>query len=190
MNEKLIRPVVVVVDLFEAVSALLGAAGLIVGFIGIPVTILTGTPFADFTMPALLLGCVVGGSALAAAVIAMFGPRQVDALATAVAGCVTVGWMTVEIAMIGLGIPAQVVWFYVGLVMIGLAALLWLAEARPAASGSHQPIKLAAPTRMTNSVPVATRAAKLSRLAAAVRALVRIFPTGSQLGRPPRRSDA
>ena len=98
----------------------------------IPLDVLDGTPFADFTVPALLLGIVVGGSALAAAAIAVFGPRRFETPATAAAGCVTIGWMTVEIAMIGLDVWAQALYFAVGLVMIGLAGLLqW---ARPPAT--------------------------------------------------------
>jgi hypothetical protein len=135
-GERNVRIAVVVVDLFAAVSALAGAIGLVVGFMNIPLTVLRTTPFADFTVPALLLGIVVGGSALAAAVIAVFGPRSItllgpwrfDALATAVAGCIMVGWMTIEIAMIGLGSWLQPTYFVVGLVMIGLAGLLQRAE--------------------------------------------------------------
>lgn len=138
MSEKGVRIAVVGVDLFEAVSATVGAVGLLVGFMQIPVSVLNGTPFADFTVPALILGLVVGGSALVAAAIAVFGPRQMDALASAAAGCVTVGWLTVEIAMIGLGSWAQVAYLLVGLVMIGLSGLLWRAESRaPEVSGRH-----------------------------------------------------
>ena len=141
MNEKRVRIAVVVVDLFEAVSAFLGAVGLVVGFMNIPVSVLDGTPFTDFTVPALLLGLVVGGSALVAAIIAVFGPRRFDALTSAVAGCITVGWLTIEIAMIGLQSWAQVVWLLVGLVMVGLAAVLSHAESHAAGmSRSHQPI--------------------------------------------------
>lgn len=132
MNERGARIALVVVDLFAAVSAIVGAVGLIVGFMNIPIDVLRGTPFADFTVPALLLGFVVGGSALAAAAIAVFGPRRIETLATAAAGCIMVGWMTVEIAMIGLDTWVQALYFAVGLAMIGLAGLLqW---ARPAAA--------------------------------------------------------
>ncbi|HKS68932.1 MAG TPA: hypothetical protein VJQ45_00830 [Ktedonobacterales bacterium] len=125
-------------DLFAAVSAFAGAIGLVVGYMNIPLDVLRTTPFADFTVPALLLGIVVGGSALTAAVIAVFGPRSIallepwrfDALATAAAGCIMVGWMTIEIAMIGLGSWLQPAYFVVGLVMIGLAGLLQWAEAQ------------------------------------------------------------
>jgi uncharacterized membrane protein len=137
MSEKGVRIAVVGVDLFEAVSAFVGAVGLVVGFMNIPVSILTGTPFTDFTVPALLLGFVVGGSALVAAVITAFGPRHFGALASAAAGGITVGWLTIEIAMIW----AQVVWWLVGLLMIGLAALLWRAESHAAGvSASPQPV--------------------------------------------------
>ena len=139
MGEKGIRIAVVAVDLFEAVSAIVGAVGLVVGFMNIPVSVLKGTPFTDFAVPALLLGFVVGGSTLVAAAIAVFGPRLFDALASVAAGCITVGWLTIEIAMIGLGSWAQVAYLLVGLLMIGLAGLLWRAESRePEVSGRHQ----------------------------------------------------
>jgi hypothetical protein len=142
MSTKSIRTAVVVVDLFEAASAFLGAVGLVVGFMNIPVSLLQGTPFTDFTVPALLLGVVVGGSALLGAVFAAFGPRPFDALASAAAGCITVGWLAVEIAMIGLGSWMQVAYVLVGLLMIGSAGLLW----RAGTNGRHVHRRLALPT--------------------------------------------
>lgn len=131
MKERGVRIALVVVDLFAAVSAIVGAVGLAVGFMDIPLSVLRGTPFTDFTVPALLLGIVVGGSALAAAAIAVFGPRRFETLASAAAGCIMVGWMTVELAMIGLGIWVQPAYLAVGLLMIGLAGLLQWAKPEP-----------------------------------------------------------
>ena len=74
MSKKVTRIALVTVDIIEAVSAFVGAVGLVVGFMNIPTTVLSGTPFADFTVPALLLGFVVGGSALVAALTAVFAP--------------------------------------------------------------------------------------------------------------------
>ncbi|HEY7091979.1 MAG TPA: hypothetical protein VH393_02290 [Ktedonobacterales bacterium] len=148
MGERTVRLAVVVVNLFAALSAFAGALGLVVGYMDIPVSELHGTPFADFTVPAILLGFVVGGSALAAALIALFGPHRValfeplrfDALAAAFAGCIMVGWMTIEIAMIGLDIWVQALYLVVGLLMIGLAWLLQWAESHKAGvSGAHHP---------------------------------------------------
>ncbi len=139
MSERAVRIAVIVVDLFAGISAVVGAVGLVIGFMQIPLSVLSGTPFADFTIPALLLGLVVGGSALAAAMIALFGPRltlleqwRPEPLATAFAGAIMVGWMTVEILMIGLGTWVQVAYFVVGLLMVGLAVLLQEAEWRQA----------------------------------------------------------
>lgn len=146
MRERNVRIALVVVDLFAAVSAIAGAVGLVVGFMNIPLSVLRGTPFADFTLPALLLGVVVGGSALAAAAIALFGPRTLalfgpwrfDALASATAGGIMVGWMTIEVALIGLDVWLQPAYLAVGLLMIALAVLLQRAESHQTIE-SHQP---------------------------------------------------
>jgi len=137
MSTKGFRTAAVAVDLFEAASAAVGATGLLVGFMNIPVSVLQGTPFSDFTVPALLLGFVVGGSALLAAGITAFGPRPLDALASAAAGCVTVGWIAIEIAMIGLGSWAQIAYLVVGVLMIGLAGALWWAGTKGRQSHRH-----------------------------------------------------
>lgn len=143
MRKENVRIAVVVVNLFAAISAFAGAIGLVVGYMNIPLSVLQTTPFADFTIPALLLGIVVGGSALVAAVIVLFGPQRVDALAALAAGCIMVGWMAVEFAMIGLGSWVQVVYFAVGLLMIGLAGLLQWAESRQTSVGGRQRVHAA-----------------------------------------------
>ena len=65
MGTRRIRSAVVAIDLFEAASAIVGAIGLLTGFMNIPASVLSGTPFADLSVPALLLGCVVGGTVAA-----------------------------------------------------------------------------------------------------------------------------
>jgi hypothetical protein len=142
VSEKRIRAAVIGVNLFEAVSAIVGAVGLVVGFMDIPVSALATTPFTDFTVPALLLGVVVGGSALVAAIVTALGIRRWDALATAAAGCITLGWLTIEIAMIGLVVWAQAIWWLVGLLMVVLAVILWHMESdvKPVSQRSHQPV--------------------------------------------------
>jgi hypothetical protein len=148
MGERNIRIAVVVVNLFAALSAFAGALGLVVGYMDIPVTELRTTPFADFTVPALLLGFIVGGSALVAALIAIFGPRRIslfeplrfDALISAIAGCIMVGWITIEIAMIGLDTWVQTLYLVVGLLIIGLGGLLQSAESHDTGvSAIHHP---------------------------------------------------
>lgn len=131
MGKRTIRVMLVGVDLFAAVSAIVGAVGLVVGFMNIPLSALHGSPFTDFTYPALLLAIVVGGSALGAAAISVFGPRRFETPASAAAGCVMVGWIAIEVAMIGLGSWLQPAYLVVGLVMIGLAGVLHLAKPGP-----------------------------------------------------------
>ena len=139
MSDKGIRISLAIVNFIEAASAFLGAVGLVVGFMNIPTSVLIGTPFADFTVPALLLGGVVGGSALVAGVITTFASRWLGAFASAVAGCITVGWLTIEIVMIGLGSWVQIAYLLVGLLMIALAGLFWkAAPASTPAIRSHQ----------------------------------------------------
>jgi hypothetical protein len=118
MRERTIRMALLVVDLFAAGSAIVGAVGLLAGFMHIPLTVLHGTPFADFTVPALLLGLVEGG-------------QRLTSQASPVADGIMVGWMTVEFAMIGLGLWMQALYFAVGLLMIALAVPRQWAESPP-----------------------------------------------------------
>ena len=70
--------------------------------------------------------------------VALFGPRRLallepwkfDVLASLFAGCIMVGWMTIEIALIGFGVWVQAVYFAVGMLTSALAILLQWAESR------------------------------------------------------------
>ena len=63
------------------------------------------------------------------AVGALLVRRHLGALASMAAGCIMAGWITVEVALIGLGTWMQPFYFIVGMLMIGLAALLWIRDA-------------------------------------------------------------
>jgi hypothetical protein len=85
---------------FGAVNAFGGAYYGLAGAEGVPREWLEGSPFADYTIPSLVLGAVVGGSFLLAA-IAVFGRwRNARLLATA-AGAIVLGWIAVQGAIIG-----------------------------------------------------------------------------------------
>ncbi len=96
------------------------------------------TPFTDFTIPAVALGVVCGGSALLALVTVVTRP-WIGALASIVAGLIMVGFEAVEIAVVGFTpmlYPAQPqAWlqpFYlaVGAAMSVLGGYLWWVLAR------------------------------------------------------------
>ena len=92
--------------------------------------------FPDFTIPALALGILCGGSALVAFVAVLVRP-QLGALASIVAGIVMVVFELVEIVVVGFTpvqtpdqFPAwlQVVYLVVGGATVILGVRLWKAE--------------------------------------------------------------
>ncbi|HZC04087.1 MAG TPA: hypothetical protein VE338_00445 [Ktedonobacterales bacterium] len=91
------------------------------------------TPFTDTTIPALALGVLCGGSALAAMVAVAFRPR-LGALLAMLSGVIMVGFELVEIVVVGFTPllyptqpPAWLQPFYIalGLAVAALGARLW-----------------------------------------------------------------
>ena len=98
--------------------------------------------FPDFTIPALALGILCGGSALVALVTLIARPR-IGALASVVAGLFMIVFELVEIAVVGFTplqtpdqFPAwlQVIYLVIGAALATLGARLWKAE-----TGSYRP---------------------------------------------------
>lgn len=115
---------------FLAISAIGGA---LFAVPSIPKEYLLRGPFTDYTIPALALGILVGGSALLAAVMVMLRPAA-GALIAILSGIVIILFELVEIAVVGLTAldqPAQpVAWlqeFFIvlGGVIIALGVMLW-----------------------------------------------------------------
>ena len=84
-------------DAFVAFTAIYGAIFVVPT---IPLEWLKRGPFTDYTVPALALGILVGGSALVAAVLLLVRP-SVGALATIGAGIMIIGFELVEIGIVG-----------------------------------------------------------------------------------------
>lgn len=114
---------VVSADLFAGLAAVAGGVGLVGGGIRFPSDWLSGTPFSGYTAPGLILGIVVGGSALVAAAISLLANREAGAMASAIAGAVMIGWIVGEVALIGYVSWMQPAFFGYGLAMVALAAL-------------------------------------------------------------------
>jgi hypothetical protein len=67
MEHKRSRRALIILDGIEGMGALIGMVMLLTGWgYQFPTSWLQGTPFSDYTVPGLLLGIVVGGSALLA----------------------------------------------------------------------------------------------------------------------------
>lgn len=129
-----IRRAMLVTLAFNALSQFGGAVGLLTGAISPPLTLLSDTPFTSYTVPALILGVVTGGSSLVALRLVWLSARLVGDFASIIAGCITVGWILGEVILFKesvagfLNVPLQVIYFVTGLVVLGLAGWLWLTD--------------------------------------------------------------
>ena len=86
--------------IFGAMSALLGAVlAIAANGAGVPLEYLKHSPFSSYFVPGLILGALVGGTQLAAA-IALLAKRGMALLLSAVAGFGMLIWIFVELAMI------------------------------------------------------------------------------------------
>lgn len=116
---------------FVALTAIGGGVTILGGVDEFPLEWLAGTPFDDYTVPALILTIMVGGSALLAAVT-IFTGRRISVMASMVAGLILVGYIVVEVLILEQVPPGltviEGVYFGLGLLLFGLGAYLWRVE--------------------------------------------------------------
>lgn len=111
-----------VVAWFNLASALLGMAGLTLGFMPIPAEWIEGSVFTSYVWPGVILGVVVGGSQ-ALALAAQYWLFRLAAGLHAAAGLVMMIWIFVEIAIMLVWSPLHGIYFGTGLVQVVLAVL-------------------------------------------------------------------
>jgi hypothetical protein len=100
MGERSARFALIVLELFLAVAAIIGAVSVVPT---LPKEWLAGSPFSDYTLPALALGIVVGGgSVLAAALLLM--RSEWGARASVLVGLAMAIFEVVETVVVGLDI--------------------------------------------------------------------------------------
>ncbi len=120
----LIRWSLIVVGIFNAVSALGGGIGLLTpGSMGIPLYIIDGSIFADFTWPAIILIVVIGGTQ-ALAVIAELRHARPARFFAALAGFALIIWIFVELAIMGGYSILHGIFFVTGLLQLVLVLAL------------------------------------------------------------------
>ncbi len=139
MKHKRVRIALVVIELFVGLWAVIGGVGLLTGvipFMVMPVELLQGTPFADYTIPGLALLILVGGSCLFAAVALLRG-GEVGSLASVLAGLMIIGFEAVEAPIIDrsasvlpTAVPQQILMTILGMACCGLGAYVWKMERR------------------------------------------------------------
>ena len=107
---------------FAALNAFGGGFYGLAGAEGVPVAWLEGTPFTSYRIPSLILFVVVGGAFLFAAVATFANARFAREAATA-AAIIVLGWIVVQVAMIG-----YVSWMQPTTAVAGVVILLlaWL----------------------------------------------------------------
>ena len=135
MKHKKTRVVTGLLTGFVALTAIGGGIALLSGAEAnrFPLEWLQGTPFQDYTIPALLLAIAVGGSSLVAS-IALFTGRTTAAPLAMTAGLILAGYIVVEVLTLQQLPPGptvvEIFYFVLGLAIFGLAASLWLADRR------------------------------------------------------------
>ncbi len=123
------RTALVITDAFLALSAIGGGIALLAGWIKIPLYLLQGSPFPDYTLPAILLACGVGGLALVGG-LATLNHEPLAYRISAMAGVAVIGFVTVEALIIGTA-WLQVVYLLVGVLIVGLTVYLSAPQTEP-----------------------------------------------------------
>jgi hypothetical protein len=135
MTHKYWRTAIGLLTGFSALTAIGGGVALLMGFEAdrIPLKWVQGTPFTNYTIPALLLAVVVGGSSAVACVTVMKGHR-LGMVASMLSGLIMAGYISIEVAILQQVPPGptltEYIYFGLGLVVFGLAGYEWLAENR------------------------------------------------------------
>jgi hypothetical protein len=118
------RRLLVALEVFVAVGAAFGGSSMLRdptgGLIGFPAELLTRTPFPSYFVPGLVLLVVVGGSQAAAVVAALLRQPAARWLGGG-AGAVLLGWILVQIALLGYVSWLQPLLFGLGAAEVAIA---------------------------------------------------------------------
>ena len=129
--------------LFNALSAIGGGVGLITGTLPVPTMLLRHTPFGSFVVPGLVLGIIIGGSALAGVVALRAQAPRSRAICTA-AGVIMVAWIAGETILVRGFSWLQGLYLFTGVVVVVLSRDL---PALPQPAGP-EPVPAVRPTAM------------------------------------------
>ncbi len=115
-----------VLDGFLGITAVFGGLTLLFGWLPIPASLLIGSPFTSYTIPALALTVLVGGGGVLATVL-MRRRSSGSLAASGLAGLALLIFEAVELALIGFS-WLLALYVALGLAIVALAFGLWLAE--------------------------------------------------------------
>ena len=143
LSRRVLSSLLVALLIFGAMSAFAGAVlAIIFNGAGVPLDLLEGTWFSSVLVLGLILGILVGGTQLVAA-LASLKRRRWALLAAAVAGFAMLIWIFTELAVLGYS-WLQSVYYGLGLLeLILVLALLGIAPKFVSPRRTDQPEKLA-----------------------------------------------
>ena len=130
MSNRLLRIALALLTGFIALTAIGGGIALLVGLEDsrFPLDWLRGTPFPDYTIPALILVVVVGGSALVACV-SLIWVLRFRLVASLLAGIIMMGYIVVEYLILQQVPPGptsiEIFYFALGALIGALAGYRW-----------------------------------------------------------------
>ena len=130
-TKRIERMLLIALNAFLAVTAVVGGIGLLTGSIPLPLALLQGSPFSTYTIPGLTLLVIVGGSALVATGL-MLRRHAFGTLVSILTGVMIMCFEMVEVLVIGsepgLMRNLQVFYFVLGVVIVLLATWVWAIE--------------------------------------------------------------
>lgn len=110
-----------VLELFIGLGAVGGGVGpILTNGMEMPHDWLTDTPFDSYRVPGIILALAVGGGNLTAAWM-LWRRRPLTPAAPLAGGCIPLGWMSVQLALIGYRGCPQPVYVGFGVVVVGLS---------------------------------------------------------------------
>jgi hypothetical protein len=118
-----------VLEIFLGIGALFGGSALILApdghLLGMPTTLLAGSPFQSFLVPGIVLFTIVGLAPLLAAALTV--RRHAFAPFAAVAiGLTLIGWVSVEMVVLaGLGSLAWALYLVLGSCLAAIGVAWW-----------------------------------------------------------------
>jgi hypothetical protein len=117
----------IILNIFLALTAILGGFCLLTGIAAPPIEELKGSIFTDYTIPGLVLMIIVGGSALLTA-ISLTRKNKYAILCSAFVGLIIMTFEFVEVLAIGsptgAGLVMQIIYFALGIAIVKCALIV------------------------------------------------------------------
>ena len=136
LHQKLpgIARLAIVLEISLGLGALFGGGALILGpdghLLGMPTTLLAGSPFPSYLLPGIVLFTLVGVAPLVAAVIT-FRRHAIAPLAAIAVGLTLIGWVSVEMVVLaGLGSLAWALYLVLGTCIAAIGVGWWRSSIR------------------------------------------------------------